>query len=117
MIILDLLPLLLRVCSRVARFIYWLLLNHFFLPVHAGVSLPHTIKSVVFLLDLLEGVCGKRYIKSASLEQCCRALLNNHESVSPMVFHIAMLLCLLHAFLSLLCSSQKGYYCWGLGDW
>jgi len=61
--------LLLRVCSWVARFIYWLLLNHFFLPVHAGVSLPHTIKSVVFLLDLLAGVCGKRYIKSASSEQ------------------------------------------------
>ena len=60
--------LLLRVCSRVARFIYWLLLNHFFLPVHAGVSLLHTIKSVVFLLDLLAGVCGKRYIKSASSE-------------------------------------------------
>jgi len=61
--------LLLRVCSWVARFIYWLLLNHFFLPVHAGVSLLHTIKSVVFLLDLLAGVCGKRYIKSASSEQ------------------------------------------------
>ena len=29
----------------------------------------HTIKSVVFLLDLLAGVCGKRYIKSASSEQ------------------------------------------------
>jgi len=28
----------------------------------------HTIKSVVFLLDLLAGVCGKRYIKSASSE-------------------------------------------------
>jgi len=26
----------------------------------------HTIKSVVFLLDLYTGVCGKRYIKSAS---------------------------------------------------
>jgi len=33
------------------------------------VSLLHTIKSVVFLLDLLAGVCGKRYIKSASSEQ------------------------------------------------
>jgi len=60
------LPQLLRVCSRVARFIYWRWLNHFFLPVHAGVSLLHTIKSVVFLLDLYTGVCGKRYIKSAS---------------------------------------------------
>lgn len=76
----------------------------------------HTIKSVVFLLDVLDGVCGKRYIKSASIEQCFRALLSNHESVSPMVFHIAMLLRLLHASLSLSCSSQKGYYCWGLGD-
>ena len=66
--------LLLRVCSWVARFIYWLLLNHFFLPVHAGVSLLHTIKSVVFLLDLLDGVCGKRYIKSASCEQYCRGI-------------------------------------------
>ena len=66
--------LLLRVCSWVARFIYWLLLNHFFLPVHAGVSLLHTIKSVVFLLDLLDGVCGKRYIKSASIEQYCRGI-------------------------------------------
>ena len=110
------LPRLLRVCSRVARFIFWRLLKHFFLPRHAGVSLLHTIKSVVFLLDVLDGVCGKRYIKSASIEPCFRALLSNHESVTPMVFHIAMLLRLLHASLSLSCSSQKGYYCWGLGD-
>ena len=64
----GLIALLLRVCSRVARFIFWRLLKHFFLPWHAGVSLLHTIKSVVFLLDLLAGVCGKRYIKSASSE-------------------------------------------------
>lgn len=68
------LPQLLRVCSRVARFIYWRWLNHFFLPVHAEVSLLHTIKSVVFLLDVLDGVCGKRYIKSASIEQYCRSI-------------------------------------------
>ena len=86
------LPRLLRVCSRVARFIFWRLLKHFFLPRHAGVSLLHTIKSVVFLLDVLEGVCGKRYIKSASLEQCCRALLNNHEFVTPTGVRIAILL-------------------------
>ena len=49
-------------------------LNHFFLPIHAGVSLPHTIKSVVFLLDVLDGVCGKRYIKSASIEQYYRCI-------------------------------------------
>ena len=49
-------------------------LIHFFLPVHAGVSLPHTIKSVVFLLDVLDGVCGKRYIKSASIEQYYRGI-------------------------------------------
>ena len=42
--------LLLRVWGRLARFIYWLLLNHFFLPVYALVYLPHTIKSAVFLL-------------------------------------------------------------------
>ena len=108
------LPQLLRVCSRVARFIYWLLLNHFFLPVHAGVSLLHTIKSVVFLLDLLDGVCGKRYIKSASIEQCFRALPNNHESVTPMGFHIAMLLCLLHASLSHTAVARKETTA---GDW
>ena len=34
----------------------------------------HTIKSVVFLLDVLDGVCGKRYIKSASIEQYCRGI-------------------------------------------
>ena len=33
-----------------------------------GLRPSHTIKSVVFLLDLLAGVCGKRYIKSASSE-------------------------------------------------
>ena len=68
------LPRLLRVCSRVARFIFWRLLKHFFLPRHAGVSLLHTIKSVVFLLDVLDGVCGKRYIKSASIEQYYRGI-------------------------------------------
>ena len=74
----------------------------------------HTIKSVVFLLDLLEGVCGKRYIKSASLEPCYRALLSNHESVTPMVFHIAMLLCLLHASLSHTAVDRKEATA---GDW
>jgi len=34
----------------------------------------HTIKSVVFLLDIYTGVCGKRYIKSASCEQCYRRI-------------------------------------------
>ena len=106
--------LLLRVCSWVARFIFWRLLKHFFLPWHAGVSLLHTIKSVVFLLDVLEGVCGKRYIKSASLEQCFRALPNNHECVTPMVFHIAMLLCLLHASLSHIAVARKDTTA---GDW
>jgi len=33
-----------------------------------GLRPSHSIKSVVFLLDLLDGVCGKRYIKSASIE-------------------------------------------------
>lgn len=77
------------------------MLKHFFLPRHAGVSLPHTIKSVVFLLDILEGFCGKRYIKSASLEQCYRALLNNHECVTPAKVRIAILLLLLYADLLL----------------
>ena len=74
----------------------------------------HTIKSVVFLLDVLEGVCGKRYIKSASLEQCFRALPNNHECVTPMGFHIAMLLCLLHASLSHIAVARKDTTA---GDW
>jgi hypothetical protein len=34
----------------------------------------HTIKSVVFLLDIYTGFCGKRYIKSASCSQCCRRI-------------------------------------------
>jgi len=42
--------LLLRVWGRVKKFIYWLLLNHFFLLGYFGVYLPHTIKSAVFLL-------------------------------------------------------------------
>ena len=39
-----------------------------------GLRPSHTIKSVVFLLDVLDGVCGKRYIKSASIEQYYRGI-------------------------------------------
>ena len=95
--------LLLRVWGRLARFIYWLLLNHFFLPVYAGVYLPHTIKSAVFLLYftcfLWKTLHKVNIIKGL---QYCRVLSNNHGFVTPLKVHIAMLLLCPHADLLLL---------------
>ena len=107
--------LLLRVWGRLARFIYWRQLNHFFLPVYAGVYLPHTIKSAVFLLIVLSRFCGKRCIKSTPTgSQYCRVLSDNHGCVTPCQVCIAMLLLTLTPTFSY-CSNGSSHILLGIG--
>ena len=82
-----------------------------------GVSLPHTLKSAVFLLYftcfLWKTLHKVNIIKGL---QYCRVLSNNHGFVTPLKVHIAMLLLCPHADLLLLQKRIRSLLL-GIGNW